>query len=376
VHDTSAPEKVAFVAHPVDGDIFKSYISSLRPDKAYDDRLLLKLFEWAKTYQVKEFPSLSLDASRHVDAELFMVPFLPEMQSISVRKVIEKIDGALDLARKRGCTVAAMGGFTSIVLQNLEDNFSRKHNIRITSGNTLTAALIIRSIEEIACRFGLDLASVTMAVIGASGDIGSACSEYFSSRVYKLICTARSIPTLSMSVERFGTKATAEIELTDDNRDAVQRSSICIFVTSAHVALFSEDDFRPGTVVCDASAPQNIVIRNELRDDVFIYHGGIASIPFSVDVDFDIGLADSGMFYGCQLEGLLCALHPELPCSWGRGNITMDKLDLFFGVLDRYPALRPVYSMGNKRFTDELLNNYARHWPSLTNPQQGGTEHD
>ncbi|MBN1290937.1 MAG: hypothetical protein JXB48_03780 [Candidatus Latescibacteria bacterium] len=355
-------EKVAFIAHPVDLGIFRSYIHSLRPDKQYDDRLLVKLFEWTPPYAVKQFSALSLDGHRAVDARLYMVPFLPEMQAISVKKVIDKIDKALSLAKTHGCTVAAMGGFTSIVLQNLEEDFSRKHGIRITSGNTLTAAIIIRSIEEIAGRFGVDLSSSTMAVIGASGDIGSACMGYFSRMVKKMYLTARSIPTLAEMVRRCRDCASAEMVITDNNIEAVEQSDICIFVTSAYVSLFTEKDFRPGTIVCDASAPPNVKLDTSLRDDVFIYHGGIATIPFPLEVDFDIGLASPLTFYGCQLEGLFLGLHPELPCSWGRGNITRERLARFLTLMDRYPSMRPVYTLGNICYNEAHIDAYARRW--------------
>lgn len=104
-------EKVAFIAHPVDLDIFRSYIAALKPEKKYSDELLVKLFEWVPPYSVKLFPGLSLDGCHFVYAEMFMVPFLPEMHIISVVKIITNIDTALALAEKRRCTIAAVGGF-------------------------------------------------------------------------------------------------------------------------------------------------------------------------------------------------------------------------------------------------------------------------
>ncbi len=363
--DTQGEEKVAFIAHPVDLSIFKSYISSLRPDKEYADALVMKLFEWTPPYLVKEFPALSLDGSRAIDAQLYMVPFLPEMQAISVRKVIDKIDDVLALAKTHECTVAALGGFTSIVVQNLEENYSRKHGIRITSGNTLTAAIIIKSIEEIADRFGVDLSLSTMAIIGASGDIGSACMGHFCRKVKKLYLTARSLPTLAGVAKRYRDSASAEMVITDNNIEAVQQSPICIFVTSAYVSIFSEKNFTPGTIVCDASAPPNVKIDTGIRDDVFIYHGGIAAIPFPLEVGFDIGLASPSTFYGCQLEGLLLGLHPELLCSWGRGNITPDRLACFLALMDQYPSLRPVYTVGNISYDEDQIDAYAQRWRYL-----------
>jgi fatty aldehyde-generating acyl-ACP reductase len=353
------PQKCAFIGHPVDIDVFRSYIRFLKPDKTYRDELLVKLFEWMPSYRAKEFSNLSFDGTKGVDANLYMVPFLPEMREIKVKRVIEKIDKALGLAASEGCTVAALGGFTSIVLQGQEANFAQKHNIKITSGNSLTSAIIVRSIESITQKFGMDLAGSTVAIIGASGDIGSACLGYFCTRVKRMYATARSVPTLKEVIERHRAYSTCDIVLSDNNREAVDNANICIFATSAYTFLFSATDFMPGTIVCDASAPPNVKVRGNFREDVFIYHGGIVSIPFPLDVGFDLGLASPYTFYGCQLEGLLIALHPELPCSWGRGNISRGKLGLYLEKLEESPGMDVAFSIENSIYTEEQVDEYA-----------------
>jgi fatty aldehyde-generating acyl-ACP reductase len=356
---SNAIQKCAFIGHPVDLDIFRSYVRFLKPDKTYRDELLVKLFEWMPSYKAKEFSGLSFNGTKGVDAALYMVPFLPEMRDIKVKRVIEKIDKVLALASSEGCTVAALGGFTSIVLQGQESNFAKKHNIKITSGNSLTAAIIVRSIETITQKFRIELAGSTIAILGASGDIGSACLGYFCTRVKRIYATARSVPTLSDVVERHRAYMTCDIILSDDNREAVDNANICVFATSATTYLFSAADFRPGAIVCDASAPLTVKVQGAFRNDVFIYHGGIASIPFPLDVGFDLGLASPFTFYGCQLEGLFIALHPELPCSWGRGNISREKLDLYLKKLEDCSGIDVAFSIENAMYTEALLEEYA-----------------
>ncbi len=354
--------KVAFIAHPPDIEIFRSYVRALRPDKSYSEKLLLKLFEWMSPYRIKSFRRLSLDGVRSVDAELYMVPFLPEMKTISVRRIVDKIDSALVMAKENGCAVAALGGYTSIVMQGIEEQFSNAHGLRITSGNTLTAAIIIRSIERIAERFGIDLPSARMAIIGASGDIGSGCTGYFCSRAGTVVLSARNPAMLMKTVERHRGEASAEMVVAAGNRDAIDGADICIFVTSAPGELFRIDDFGPGTVVCDASAPVNVSPRPLNRDDVFLYHGGITAVPFPLETEFDIGLASPYTFYGCQIEGMLLALYPDLRESWGRGNITPESMNRFFGIMDATPSLFPVYTCGNTVYSEDTIDAYAERW--------------
>ncbi len=362
--------KVAFVGHPADMELYKAYIRYLKPDKTYSDKLLLKLFEWAPSYKVTDWQDLTFDKKDYFGAHLIMVPFLPDMKDIRLRKVVEKIDQALSISADAGCSVAALGAFTSIVLQGQEQDFAQKHEIKLTSGNTLTAAVIVRSIEKTTAELGVDMSKATLGIVGASGDIGSGCVSYFGNKVKKMILTARSIGPLEALQESRKDILTCSVEITTDNNRAVQQSGIIIFVTSAYVPMYSQDDFKPGTIVCDASFPQNVTVADPLRKDVFIYHGGIVSLPFALDPGFDIGLASPDTFFGCQIEGILLALDDSLPCSWGRGNITREKLDLFLKKLNGLPNLGISLSTGKHVYTNDELNHYKRFFFELNKTKE------
>jgi predicted amino acid dehydrogenase len=351
--------KVAFISHPADMDLYRAYIRHLNPNKSYSDKLLIKLCEWAPSYKVTEWCGLNFNDNDFFDALLIMVPFLPEMRDIRLRKLVEKIDQALSIASQNGCSVATLGAFTSIVLQGQENDFAQKHEIKLTSGNTFTAAIIVRSIEKAAEEFGVDIRKATLGIVGASGDIGSGCVSYFGNRVKKMILTARSTYSLEHLLQSRKDNMACEVEITTDNNKALQASDIIIFVTSAYVPMYSQDDFKPGTIVCDASAPQNVTVADPLRKDVFIYHGGIVSLPFTLDPGFDIGLASLDTFYGCQIEGILLALDNALPCSWGRGNITAEKISLFLKKMDSLPNLGLSFSVGKHVYSNKDLNQYC-----------------
>jgi fatty aldehyde-generating acyl-ACP reductase len=269
------------------------------------------------------------------------------MRDISLKTVIEKVEGAIAIAAAEGCGVAALGAFTSIVLQGKEEEIGRRHGIAITSGNTTTAALIVRSLEELAARLSRPLSGETAAIIGASGDIGTGVTLWLGSRVKKLILTARNAALLEQTVGQNQSRLACDIEITADNAFAIKQASIAVFVTSAYRPLFSQEEFNPGAIVCDASAPLNVSVSGEQRSDIFLYHGGIAKLPCRLDTGFDIGLASPDHLYGCMTEGVLLAFNPELPPSLGRGNITVDKIHRYLEELARY-AITPAYSCENK----------------------------
>jgi fatty aldehyde-generating acyl-ACP reductase len=352
--------KVAFIGHPTSLEQFQSYMRVLKPEKKYRDQLALKLFEWTSSYIVKEFANLGLPSGPSVDGTMIMVPFLPEMREIHLRKITEKIEQAIDLGAKQGCTVAALGGFTSIILQGQEHQYAEKHRIKLTSGNSLTAATIVQSICEITEQFGIDLSKSTIAVVGASGDIGSGCVGYFCDRVAHLRLSAPGMEKLKQVAEKYRKFTESSIELFSDNREAVTGAGIIIFVTSAYQELFNLSDFEPGTIVCDASAPCNVKLNCPPRQDMFAYHGGVLSIPFEIDAGIDLDLPSTNLFYACQVEGFLIAMNPSLPCSWGRGNISREKLEIFRQLIAPGSPIRPVFVQGKKRFTAEELKGYEK----------------
>ena len=337
--------KFALIGHPVDLPLFKSYINFLKPGKMFRDELILKLFEWTPAYKANDWDNVSLDGKIFGDGILVMVPFLPEMRDIKLAAVIKKVEDAISIAAAEGCRVAALGAFTSIVLQGKEEELSKKYNITLTSGNTTTAALIVRSIEDLVQRFDRSLANETIAIIGASGDIGTGVSLWFAQKAKKLILTARNNDILQQTALKNRENYPCEISLTSDNTVAMKASSIVIFVTSAYTTLCSDTDFNAGTIVCDASAPLNVKINGTPRTDITLYHGGIAKLPCQLDPGFNIGLAAPDHMYGCMTEGMLMAFNHNLPPSHGRGNITILKIKKYIDEIERY-AIRPAYSSG------------------------------
>ena len=348
-HMAALIPKFALIGHPLDLPLFRAYINYLKPGKTFRDELILKLFEWTPAYKAASWSDVSFDGANFCDGILVMVPFLPEMRDISLKVVIEKVENAIAIAAAEGCRVAALGAFTSIVLQGKEEEIARRHNIALTSGNTTTATLIVQSIQEQAARRGQELAEATVGVIGASGDIGAGVTLWLGHKVRKLILTARNRTLLDRFVAEHRAELPCEVEVTTDNAAAIRAASAVVFVTSAYQPLFDQEAFNPETIVCDASAPLNVKVNGPLRPNIFLYHGGIAKLPVRLDPGFDLGLASPDHLYGCMTEGILMTLNPALPASLGRGNITRDRMRVYADALARY-NIPPAYSCGKTVF--------------------------
>ena len=124
--------------------------------------------------------------------------FVPEMLS-RFKTARRKVLNAMELAQKKGINITALGGFTSIIFENfnlLQHQHVRSTTLeweRFTTGNTHTAWVISRQVENNAPLLGIDLSKAKVAVVGATGDIGSAVCRWLSNRtgVAELLLVAR-----------------------------------------------------------------------------------------------------------------------------------------------------------------------------------------
>ena len=117
--------------------------------------------------------------------------FVPEMLS-RFKTARRKVLNAMELAQKKGINITALGGFTSIIFENF--NLLQHQQVRnttldwkkFTTGNTHTAWVICRQLEENAPLVGLDLKESTVAVVGATGAVGREMLQTLSERNFPI----------------------------------------------------------------------------------------------------------------------------------------------------------------------------------------------
>ena len=112
------------------------------------------------------------------------------------KKNVMKVKEAASCARRLGARIAGLGGFTSIVLEGRDNSLNENSTTMFTTGNTLTAAFMVKGVEKACKRFNRDLKAQKLLIIGATGDIGSACVQYFTGKVDELLLCARQTASL------------------------------------------------------------------------------------------------------------------------------------------------------------------------------------
>ena len=358
--------KFAFIGHPIDLNHLYSLLGiwgvlAKRLPRHMLYNLLLKLppYKYCGVGNIRSLAGVIASGYGVITPLLpQQVAFLPE--DTAIKKVIQTVR----LAEKLGAKIAVLGGFTSIV-GNEGEVVSKKANIAVTSGNTYTACLAIEGIEKAADRMGLNLKGATLAVIGATGDIGSICTKVFSKKVKKINIAARNEKRLNEFADFIRNYGSCYVEVFKRTANAVKNADIILTVTSAVSVLINSEDLKPGAIVCDVAIPANIAKEVvSMRDDVLVFEGGLARPPFIEDIrtkEFRRATPPDGI-YGCLAEGILLTLEGRFEnYSLGRGNITEENVKEMSDIARKHGFSVADFFCGYKLFSNEDIENIKKN---------------
>ena len=220
-------------------------------------------------------------------------------------RVRHSIDKAIKVARFIGCEVIALGQYTSIVTRNAT-TLDLPH-IGLTTGNSYTIALALEAIERSVQERQLEPASATLAVVGASGNIGQTCAEILAPRFGETVLLGSSKPSARRRLETLqGRLPRARVE---DDRAALRQAHVVLAAVNAPVPFLTADHFAEGATICDLSVPAAVCPEvKEIRPDLLVIGGGIARLPFGEHHGIIGFPLPAGQVYGCMAETLLLGL--------------------------------------------------------------------
>jgi fatty aldehyde-generating acyl-ACP reductase len=317
------------IGHSTSLDAAKALALSLGyPDYAEGD---LDMWCSAPPQLVERFSVCSPEGKTIEGAYIDSV-FVPEMLS-RFKTARRKVLNAMELAQKSGINISALGGFTSIIFENF--NLLQQQQIRnttldwqrFTTGNTHTAWVICRQVEITAPEVGIDLSKAKVAVIGATGDIGSAVCRWLLQRtgVAEVLLVARQQQPLVDLQASLGSGRILTME------EALPEADVVVWVASLPQTLSLEDTpFRRPCLMVDGGYPKNL--DTKVADEgITVLKGGI--VEFWQDISWQM-MSGADMFnpkrqmFACFAEAMLLDFEElNTNFSWGRNNITIEKME-------------------------------------------------
>lgn len=280
--------------------------------------------------------------------------FLPEMLAKGrIKAATRKVINAMAQAQKKGINITALGGFSSIVFENFDlKKITKIRDIklefeRFTTGNTHTAYIICQQVEKAAQKLGISLSEATVAVFGATGDIGSAVCRWLSSRteVSELLLIARDRNRLNALQEDLGRGKILSL------KEALPQADILVGVASMPKGVEIETaELKKPCLIIDGGYPKNLAtkINQEQakgKQDVYVINGGI--VEHSLDIQWNIMEVvnmdrPARQLFACFAESMLLEFEKLYTnFSWGRNRITVEKMEQI-GRFSRKHGFQPL----------------------------------
>lgn len=278
--------------------------------------------------------------------------FLPEMLATRrIKAATRKVINAMAHAQKHGINITALGGFSSIIFENF--NLSQIQQVRdvtldfarFTTGNTHTAYIICRQVEQASKQVGINLSEATVAVCGATGDIGSAVCRWLNARadVKELLLIARDQERLQNLQAELGRGKIMALE------EALPEADIIVWVASMPKGVeIDPAALKQPCLLIDGGYPKNLGTKVQ-RPGVHVLNGGI--VEHSLDIDWKIMNivnmdVPARQLFACFAESMLLEFEKLYTnFSWGRNQISLEKMDLI-GQVSLKHGFRPLLMEG------------------------------
>lgn len=275
--------------------------------------------------------------------------FLPEMLATRrIKAATRKILNAMAHAQKQGINITALGGFSSIIFENFNlQQITQVRNIKLkfeqfTTGNTHTAYIICQQVEQAAKQLGIELSKATVAVCGATGDIGSAVCRWLDARtdVTDLLLIARNQERLQSLQAELGRGKILGLA------EALPQADIVVWVASMPKGVqIDPASLKEPCLLIDGGYPKNLATKIQ-HPGVHVLNGGI--VEHSLDIDWRIMKianfmeAPARQLFACFAESMLLEFEKLYTnFSWGRNQITVEKMEQI-GKVSLKHGFRPL----------------------------------
>jgi len=346
-------DSFAFIIHPIDP---KRDVSRKFPT-------LGKLPAWLIDYLSLFFPPVfiseikgvrSIHDGRTVQGWFVACPLTPKrMMSLPPGVVYKKIVQTGRLAEKLGARILGLGAFTSVV-GNGGITIARQLNIPVTTGDSYTIAQAIHAIQRASTIMDVPLATAIVAIVGATGAIGSVCAEMLASEANRLLLIGRRVEKLNEIAQKVRSMGQADVTVTDDINQLTQAQFI-ITVTSAIDALIEPQHLRRGAIICDVARPRDVSKQvAEERPDVLVIEGGMVKVPGAVDFGFNFGFPPK-MAYACMAETMALALDQRYESYTLGKDITLSQVTTIDKIATRHGFVLGGFRSFERAVSDEEI---------------------
>lgn len=324
-------DKFAFLAHPRN---FKDATHKFPFLKILPKPILFLFLKHMWPVTASEITGFKDLFGKTVKGYFIVISMLPEQIFQDKKQAIKKITQAVNLAEKKGANIVGLGSLVSSITNGGKD-LVNKVNVNLTTGNTLTSCVTFLDVQNIAKSKKIDLDKEIIAIVGATGSIGSAVSKLIAKKYSsKLILVGRTFSHMeSLKKEILEIRNDGNIEITD-SLDKIISAGVVIVATSSSSAFIKSEHLKNGAIVYDITQPRNVsmdVVKE--RKDLLMIDGGLVKIP-EARINFNVGLP-KGVFFSCLTETMILSAEKEFDKT-PLGNVDLRGVDFIQDKFNKY----------------------------------------
>ena len=361
-------DKFAFIIHPIDPkrDIGRKF-PALGKLPAW---LIEYLSLFSPPVHVSDISGIqSKENGRFIEGTFVACTMTPKrMMNLPPEVVYKKIIQAVRYAEKMGAQLLGLGAFTSVVGDS-GVTIANNLNIPVTTGDSYTIATAVQAIEKAASMMELPIETTTVAIVGATGAIGSICAEILAPQIDNLILIGRRMNKLEEVAQNARAVGCANVLVTSDIKQLIN-AHLVITVTSAIDTIIKPKHLRRGAIVCDVARPRDVSQQvAKQRPDVLVIEGGMVEIPGPVDFGFNFGFPPK-MAYACMAETMALTLEKRFESYTLGKDITLSQVKTIDTIATKHGFKLGGFRSFERAVTDEEIANIKMHIQSEITPMQ------
>ena len=323
--------KFAFLVHPRDNVDFLRRFPHL---SLFPEKFISFLTRNMPPVVVSEITGLVDKDKNPIEGHIIAITMTAKQMIEDRELALKKIQQAARFAKKRGVKIMGLGALTASLSKGGLDVASEVKDIGITTGRAYTTKTVTDYVKKCVHDFNFQKSEVSVAIVGASGSIGSSCAKILAKwgvRNFLFVDLSKRAEDLKGSVEKLKEiHGEMTIEVSHSIKD-IKGYDIVITATNAPEALLSDEDLLPGTIVVNDAQPSDVpesIIRN--RDDILVIEGGVITTP-GIKCNFNLGLAGREDTFCCLGEVLVLA-HKDHFDTYALGVLDIDLVEHIEGL--------------------------------------------
>lgn len=296
--------KFAFIIHPIEvADVYRKFPLL----EKLPTNLLERTFRYLPSFKVSHIEGVR-SSYGEVEGYFIACPLttrqlLTMPQEVTIKKIIESVK----VAEKLGAQIVGLGAMTSVV-GDAGITIAKNSNIPVTTGNSYTVASAIDAALNAADLMDIKISEATVAILGATGSVGSVVARVLADKCKYLTLLARNKEKLNKLARTIMYESGVAVEISNNSKHLLKKADIIISVTSAMDTIIDPDDLKPGSIVCDVARPRDVSVTvQKARKDVLVIEGGVIQVPGPVNFNFNFGFP-KGLAYACMAETMILAL--------------------------------------------------------------------